>query len=137
MLLRVAHGDVFSNGRLHRFGLRDSSNCSNCPEANESPTHRILDCPKARRAWEILAERKIRLGLNQLTELNIDNLLGAKDRLNKIELALHAELLLRLISASDGYDPERLVNSSIKVIGYSERLAPELREKFKNENLAR
>ena len=40
ILLRVVHGDIFSNSRLHRFGLRDSSNCSNCPELMETIEHK-------------------------------------------------------------------------------------------------
>ena len=136
VLLRVAHGDVFSNERLNRFGLRDNPSCANCQEQSESPQHRILECAHARRAWEHLDTYKSRLGLNQLTDHSIENLLGAKDRLSKIELALQAEVLLKIISTGEGYDPERLVKSCIKVIGYSERLPQDLRDKLKNENLA-
>ena len=132
-LLRVAHGDVFSNDRLHRFGLKDNPNCSNCDEPNESPIHRILECPAARRTWALLEEIKPRLGLNQLSDLSIENLLGAKDRLNKIELALQAEVLLKLISNGDRYEPKRLVNSSLKVISYCERLEADMLGKLKNE----
>ena len=132
-LLRVAHGDVFSNDRLHRFGLKDNPNCSNCDEPNESPIHRILECPAARRTWALLEEIKPRLGLNQLSDLSIENLLGAKDRLNKIELALQAEVLLKLISNGDRYEPKRLVNSSLKVISYCERLDADMLGKLKNE----
>ena len=43
ILLRVAHGDVFSNERLFRFGLRATPNCSNCHELIETKLHRIKD----------------------------------------------------------------------------------------------
>ena len=133
VLLRVAHGDVFSNERLFRFGLTDSPNCSNCNEQSESPEHRVLTCPTARRAWELLDAVKIRLGLSQLADHSLENLLGARDKLSKIELALQAELLHKIISKGTGYNPERLVAATVKVISYSERLEPQLGERFKNE----
>ena len=131
--LRVAHGDVFSNERLHRFGLRDSPNCSNCNEVNESPLHRVMMCPSARKAWKLLEELKVRLRLNQLSDYSLENLLGAKDKLKKVELALQAELLLKITSHRNGYHPETLVQACAKVISYSERLEPDLKERFKNE----
>ena len=133
VILRVAHGDVFSNERLHRFGLRDEPKCSNCNEPYESPLHRILECPAARRAWLLLEEAKARIGLRQLTDLSLENILGAKDKLFKVELALQAELLLKIISESEKYTPERLVKSSLKVISYCEILEPEVYGKFKAE----
>ena len=132
--LRTAHGDVFSNERLHRFGLRDDPKCSNCDEPIESPLHRVVECPAARRAWSLLEESKLRIGLKQLSDLTLENILGAKDRLNKLELALQAELLLKIISTSEKYIPESLVKSSIKLISYCERLDQVTYEKLKNEN---
>ena len=76
---------------------------------------------------------KSRIGLNPLSDHSLENLLGAKDRLTKIELALQAELLLRIISSKAGYNPERLIKTCAKVIFYSERLQGELRERLKNE----
>ena len=119
--------------RPHRFGLRDSAGCSNCNEPNETPQHRIIGCPNAVRAWELLDELKRRIGLNQLTDISIDNLLGAKDRLSKIELALQSELLLRIISSSERYNPEVLVKASARLIYHSEVLSRELKEKLKAE----
>ena len=131
ILLRVAHGDVFSNERLFRFGLRATPNCSNCPELIETTLHRIKDCPKAVLAWNKLEDLKTRLGLTRMSDLSIENLLGAKDNLAKIELALNAELLVKLTTRSETYCPNQLVRSAVKLIGYSERLEPNLIEKFK------
>ena len=50
ILLRIVHGDIFSNERLHRFGLVDSPTCKNCQELIEDRHHRILRCPKAEQA---------------------------------------------------------------------------------------
>ena len=61
----------------------------------------------------------------------MENLVGAKDRLNKIELALNAELILKLSCKGEGYCPEQLARATVKLIGNSEPLKPELKAKFK------
>ena len=132
ILLRAVHGDIFSNGRLFKFGLRDNPKCANCPEAVESVLHRLLECPRSLESWRKLEEQKLELGLNAMSDFSIENLVGAKDNLSKIELALNAELLLKLSTRSEGYIPEQLVRSTIRLIGNSERLKPELRQKFRD-----
>ena len=66
-----------------------------------------------------------------MTDLTIENLLGAKDQLSKIELALNAELLLKLSTRSEAYCPNQLAYSALKLIGYSERLDPDRINKIK------
>ena len=132
ILLRLAHGDIFSNSRLFKFGLKDSPRCENCPEAIESIQHRIIECPKALRSWQLLEESKRKLNLNNLSDLSIENLIGAKDRLNKIELALQAELILKLTSKSDTYFPEQMVRSTIMMVFNSEKLNDEMKAEFNN-----
>ena len=132
ILLRTAHGDIFSNSRLFKFRLRDNPSCRNCPEGLETVGHRIIECPQADLAWNKLEEAKRYLGLNTLMDRSIESLLGAKGRPNKIELALNAELLLKLTSRGEGYNPEQLVKSVVKLIGSSEKLDQAMREKFKS-----
>ena len=75
---------------------------------------------------------KVRIGLKQLTDLSIENLLGAKDKLSKIELALNAELLHRLSAmGSAEYCPNQMVRAAIKLIRCCEPLTSELLERFK------
>ena len=81
---------------------------------------------------ELLNEIKGRVGLNQLSDSTIENILGAKDRLSKIELALQAEVLLRIISSSERYIPDVIVKASVRLIYYLEKLNPELKEKLKD-----
>ena len=133
IILRVAHGDIFSNDRLFRFNLIDSPACRNCNELNESIQHRILECQLAANAWTKLNESKSRLGLSPLTDLTLENILGAKDNLNKIEFALNAELIHKLTSRSEHPCPDRLVRSVIKLIYCSEYLSQDLRNAFENE----
>ena len=72
----------------------------------------------------------MRLGLTNLTDLSIDNLIGAKDKTSKLELALQAELIHRLTSKGDAYHPKELVKMVVKFISYSERLEINQKAKF-------
>ena len=130
ILLRAVHGDIFSNARLARFGLRQEAGCSNCREPNESIEHKIKDCPKARLSWLELERVKRELGLSNLSDLSMENLIGAKDKVNKIELALQAELIHKLTSSNESYCPIALVRRVVKIIGYSERLGIQLKARF-------
>ena len=130
IILRVAHGDIFSNSRLCKFGLRNSSNCSNCQETLETIQHRIAECPRAVETWRIANEAKQSLGLHVLTDYSIENLLGTKDRLSKLELAINAEILHKLTSRGEGYCSTQVVKASLKLISNSEKLTPELKRRF-------
>ena len=130
IILRVVHGDIFSNERLMRFGLRQEASCPNCAEPNESIPHKIKECRGAAEAWSELERAKTRLGLNNLTDLSIENLVGAKDRITKLELVLQAELLHRLTSSNARYCPKGMVNKVVKFIGYSETLSKAQKAKF-------
>ena len=130
IILRVAHGDIFSNERLARFGLRQDPNCPNCNAQIESVEHKIIECPGAVEAWLELERIKVILGLNNLSVLSMENILGAKDRLNPLELTLQAELVHKLTAINVKYCPKVLVKKVIKYISYSERLTTEQREKF-------
>ena len=132
ILLRIIHGDVFSNSRLFRFGLLNDPKCINCPEPIESIAHRLKDCPKAEESWRLLGEAKLRLNLSPLTDGSIESLLGIKDNLDKLELALNAELLLKLSTRSEVYCPKALVKSVLKFISYAEKLGTEMKTKFDN-----
>ena len=130
ILLRTMHGDIFSNSRLFKFRLRESPTCANCDEAIETVQHRLFECPNAVASWEKLEEFKLRLNLNLLTDLSIENLVGAKDGLSKLELALQAELMLRLSTKSDGYCPTQLVRSAVLMVGNSEKLDQDTKQRF-------
>lgn len=93
--------------------------------------HRINECPKAIDAWLKLDEAKRQLGLRPLIDLSLENLIGAKERLTKVELALNAELILKLSTKGEGYCPAQLVKATIKLIGNSEPLKGEVKDRFK------
>ena len=130
ILLRLVHGDIFSNSRLFRFGLATDPKCLNCSEPSETIAHRISSCPEAQKAWQELERLKVEIGLVPLTDLSIDNLVGAKDNLGKLELTLQAELLHRLTSSNKINCPYRLVRAVVKFIYLSEKIDPEQRTGF-------
>ena len=132
ILLRVVHGDIFCNERLHRFGLITAPGCLNCPEQNESILHRIIECPVANQAWQELEHFKRTVGLMPLTDLSLENLVGAKDHINKYELAFQAELLHKLTSINKVSCPIRLVKSVVKLVGQAEWLNLELKDRVAN-----
>ena len=132
LLLRVVHGDIFSNERLYRFGLVTSPCCLNCAEPSESILHRIIECPKAIEAWQELEIFKRTIGLTPLTDLSIENLVGAKDQVKKLALALQAELMHKLTSINKITCPKRLVKAAVKFVGQAERINSDLKAKVDN-----
>ena len=122
ILLRVAHGDIFSNRRLHNFGLTDLPGCKNCPEPIETNSHHLFECPKAHLAWRELEDIKIQAGLTPLTDLTLESIMGVKDNIGKIELALQAELLHRLASTSQPYEPHTIVKAAVKFVNTCEQI---------------
>ena len=130
ILLRLVHGDIFSNSSLTSFGLINDSKCLNCPEPNESIAHRVVACPEAVKAWEELERAKMALNLNCLSDLSMENLVGAKDDVSKLELTLQAELIHRLTSSNKINCPKSLVKTVVKFIGLTERIEPNLKLLF-------
>ena len=131
ILLRAAHGDIFSNSRLFKFRLRDSPSCLNCQEPIDTIQHRLLECPKAAVAWSKLDEAKLQLGLTPLTNYTRENILGAGERRSKLELALQAELILRLSTKSESYDAATLVKTVVTFVCNAEHLTEQTKEHFK------
>ena len=70
--------------------------------------------------------------MNVLSDTSMENILGAKDDITKLELALQAELALRLSIKGEGYCPRQLVHSVITFIGNVETLSEAEKENFKS-----
>ena len=130
ILLRAIHGDIFSNSRLFKFKLTNDPKCLNCLEPVETILHRLNECPKATQAWHLLEAAKTSMGLENLSDLSIENLLGIKDNIGKLELTLNAELIHRLSTRSESYSPAAIVRTAIKYVSYAEKLDDEMKTKF-------
>ena len=130
-IMRVAHGDVYTNDRLFRFGLINDPKCNNCTEPIEARNHRLIDCPKAKEAWEYLEYYIDQLGLDPLREITVENILGAGDEtFSKLALTLRAELVSRLMTKGSIYNPLEIVKASLKTINKVEKLSKEQTEKL-------
>ena len=108
---KVAHGDIYTNDRLLRFGLRDNDNCDRCGNT-DSRLHRIAKCPKAVEIWN---EVRRLSNLNPLANRGdaeaLKEVLGTKDLVGN-ELAIHAEILQLLTNNLDtkvGTLPARII----------------------------
>ena len=91
-----------------------------------------MDCPKARETWGKLDEAMNLLQMTLTSPQTIENMLGAGERLDKLNLTLQAELLLKLSTKSEGYCPEQMVKSSIALVFNSERLSEDKKLLYKN-----
>ena len=128
IILRIAHGDLYTNDRLCRFKLINDPKCLNCNEPIETLTHRIITCEYADRVWRRLNQTLRALGLKEVGELSLENILGAGEHVTRIELAIQAEVALRLASGVNRETcPTALVKSSLKMILIGEKLSSELK----------
>ena len=126
-LMRIAHGDVYTNARLFRFGLIDNPKCANCDTISEDIEHRFITCNKARIAWQTLEGYIGRLGLPTIDTLNLEAILGAGGNCQlKLALTLRAELTARLMTkGGQVYCPIGLAKASIRTILMVEKLNPD------------
>ena len=132
-ILRVAHGDIYTNDRLVRFGLANDSRCLSCDNQNETLVHRLVECPIARESWVKLEEQIEYMGLQTLTSITLENILGAgpDSDPSKLELTLRAELLSRIMSKCNGpYSAVATVKASLNTIRVVERLDKPMRDKL-------
>jgi len=126
-LLRVAHGDIYSNSRMYKFGMVDNAKCANCDEPVETIIHILFLCPKAQRVWNMLNDKKASVGLDN-TQLNIEGILGI-DSNDTLDLTLNAATLQKLISlAGEPYCPDLLVERVLKSIYYNDKRGKILKE---------
>ena len=73
--------------------------------------------------------------MKSLNDINLENILGAGEALTKIELALVAELALRLAAGNrQSNNPIAIVQSCLRMIAIGEKLPSDLRNKILNPN---
>ena len=124
-LLRIAHGDVYTNERQFRFGLSNDPKCANCDAPSENLKHRLVECPKAKEAWEIMERILVDLGYEGIG-LTLEGVIGAGDesRTPKLALTLRSELTSRLMAkGGDNYCPKVMVEASLRSILTVEKLS--------------
>lgn len=113
VIIRVSHGDIYSNSRLYKFGMVDNAKCNNCDEPLETIVHKLLTCPKAQQLWREVNLKKGLLGMNE-TNLTLKGILGIESD-SILDFTINAEVISSLISlAGKPYCPNQLVANAIK-----------------------
>jgi hypothetical protein len=92
ILLRVAHGDIYSNERKFRYKLTDSPNCD-CG-AIETTEHKLMHCERSKDIWGELNINNMEVG-NE-----IKTIVGAEINETMQGMELKAEALLMINSGN-------------------------------------
>ena len=96
ILLRVAHGDIYTKAKLTRFGLSNDSSCPRCGEI-EDLNHKFVTCDYVKRIWEeALRSTRSLTTFNPRMEAPEDVILGCYRGSNLTTVTLNAELLQRI-----------------------------------------
>ena len=100
-LLRLAHGELYSKERLHRYRLVDSPNCPRCDQI-ETLTHKYFECPYVKEIWKktFVITDKSRQSLDP-TESTAKKALGLISNPNTSLLTIHAEIISRIRRLKD------------------------------------
>ena len=129
MLLRVAHGEIYTKEKLHRYNLIDNDRCPRCGEA-ETLNHKFIECDYVRRIWRYatsLTANLISANQNQLPVDSRSLVLGSFVESTPTILTLHAEILQRILYLREEQNylvhPKTLVTHCLKLIARSEKRA--------------
>ena len=123
-LLRTAHGEIYTKEKLARFGLIESPECPRCNEV-ETLRHKLIECAYVNRIWVTVFNYTDRLKLARLGPTHVDvgqenKILGATIDTNPAILAIHAEIIQRILSLKDDATfllrPITMVRQAIKLI---------------------
>ena len=124
-ILRVAHGDIYTNEKLFRFGLAASDKCDRCNEI-DTLQHKFIDCQYVKEIWRHLGRltRTLTPG-NQNPVDNIKANLGAAADSSKVMITIHSEVLQRILGLRREQDyllhPKKIIELSLKLIERRER----------------
>ena len=120
-LLRIAHKELYTKEKLHRYGLIDSPLCPRCDQI-ETFEHRIFRCEYAKRIWdEVLTKsRRLNIGGQPPNGDMLFNILGGGVENSVTTLTLHAEVIMRILSIPDDSSyllrPQKFVENAVKLL---------------------
>ena len=93
LLLRIAHGEIYTKEKLHRYNLAESNLCPICDEV-ETLERKFISCHYAKRIWQVLNNLE---GLTHNREAEpVQAILGAWLDSDMLNVTIRAEVLLRL-----------------------------------------
>ena len=101
LILRLAHGELYSKERLHRYLLIDNAQCPRCDEI-ETIRHKYFECSYIKEIWRrtFLITNKLRLRI-QPNETTIERVLCCTNEPNLTSLTIHAEIINRIRQLKD------------------------------------
>ena len=125
VILRAAHGEVYTKERLHRFNLIDSNICPRCDQV-ETLQHKILECAYVNRIWNITETLQNHPNQNPGPALDRkSNVLGTLGNSTIASMTLNAEILLRILYLKDSQNylvhPKVFVKQCLKSVIVKEK----------------
>ena len=135
ILLKVAHGDVYTQDKLFRFGMVDNNKCPRC-NLRETLQHKFLECDYVTRIWSEVNKYYLSLNSN-ITQnqqlLMVKNAFAAELDHNLVTMTLSAEVLTRILYLKNNQTylihPKHLVKQVIKALSIKEQ-KQSIKEKF-------
>ena len=127
ILLRIAHGDIYTKDKLFRFNLIDSDKCPRCDEP-ETLEHKFLTCPYIHQIWHHLSAINRRILGDSVTPNDPKaKILGVFSNSNQCYLTIVSELLLRISYLRDDQNyllhPKVFIENTIRYLHKKERSA--------------
>ena len=127
--LRLLHGDVYTNERLTRFGLRDDPECDQCGQI-DTLEHRLTECQRTLNlivGLERISKKLRQINFNYEDFDTITRLTAAYRDSDVTTVTLHAEVLKHIIFKND--TPENIIIENL----IARTLSLESNEKIKNK----
>ena len=121
IMLRLAHGELYSKDRLARRGLIVDANCPRCDQI-ETLKHKYFECPYVANIWRrtIDITNKLRTSIDQ-TETIVEKALCCTNEPKSIAITIHAEIIARIRQLKDEEAnllllPKLIVKNSIRSV---------------------
>ena len=123
-LLRIAHGDVYTKDKLHRFGMADDNKCPRCDEV-ETLNHKFIGCPYVIRIWTSAKPFLEKLGAPLQTNLELTKIAMSSSIGSTVEsMTLNAEILQTILYLKPEQNylvhPRNLILNAIKSLATKE-----------------
>ena len=122
-ILRVAHGEIYTKERLHRFGLTDNPNCPRCGNL-EDLEHKFITCDYVERIWREAFKFINKINPVDPNESKANLILGLVKGTQPLNLSIQAEILQRIMYLKDEANylirPKTLVKRAIELLAKRE-----------------
>ena len=119
ILLRVAHGDIYTRSKLVRYGLENDPNCPRCGLI-EDLEHKFVKCNYVERIWgEVIVLTDCLTVADLHVNCPIENkILGATLHTSSLKLTIHSDILQRIMSLKSDQNylmrPKHFVKLALK-----------------------